>query len=161
MEVIIEGLGLCLALYLLCLSGIRNGTVNMVHLYGKDVQNRVIELGMTTQEKINNAVKKFKTIGLVTYFGYTAICVFIINGTRGFIPSFLQFTGIFLIMGIFDRIVVDVIWVGYTKAWIIPGTEDLMPYIPLKIHLMKWIVTLVVYPMVALLICFLVSLFLK
>lgn len=37
MAVVIEGLGLCLLLYLLCLSGIRNGAVNMVHLYGKDV----------------------------------------------------------------------------------------------------------------------------
>jgi hypothetical protein len=55
---------------------------------------------MTTQENISNTAKKFKTIGLVTYFGYTAICVFAINGTRGFIPSFLQFASILLIMEI-------------------------------------------------------------
>lgn len=52
MVVIIEGLGLCLVLYLLYMSGIRNDAVNMVHLYGKDVQNRVIELGMTTKKII-------------------------------------------------------------------------------------------------------------
>lgn len=62
---------------------------------------------MTTQENINNTAKKFKTIGLVTYFGYTAICVFAINGTRGFIPSFLQFASILLIMEIYDIVFFD------------------------------------------------------
>ena len=36
---------------------------------------------------------------------------------------------ILLIMGLFDRLYIDWHWVGRTKAWIIPGTEDLMPCI--------------------------------
>ena len=86
------------------------------------------------------------------------LCVFIINGARGFQQSFLQFVIILWIMGIFDRIGVDLIWVGHTKAWIIPGTEDLMPYIPVKIHVMKWLVTIFLYPAIAALICWLMSL---
>ena len=56
-------------------------------------------------------------------------------------------------MGVFDRICIDGIWVGYTKAWIIPGTEDLMPYIPVKGHVKKWLVTLIFYPAVGALVC--------
>lgn len=56
---------------------------------------------------------------------------------------------ILAIEGLFDRIVIDGLWVGCTKAWIIPGTEDLMPYIPAKVHLRKWIGMLVLYPAVA------------
>lgn len=37
---------------------------------------------------------------------------------------------ILLIMGVFDRLYIDWHWVGRTKAWIIPGTEDLMPCRP-------------------------------
>ena len=33
----------------------------------------------------------------------------------------------------------DGFWVGHTKAWIIPGTEDLMPYITAKDKLKKWL----------------------
>lgn len=161
MAVIIEGLLLSVILYLICLWGIRNGAVHMVFLYEEEVQKRAVELGLITQEKIRSAAKRFKISGLLFYFGYTVICVFVINGARGFNESFLQFVGILLIMGIFDRIVIDIIWVGHTKAWIIPGTEDLMPYIPWKCHLKKWGMTLIAYPVMAAVICFLLSIFFK
>ena len=48
---------------------------------------------------------------------------------------------IWLIMGVLDRLYIDWYWVGRTKAWIIPGTEDLMPCIPAKVHLLKWVYT--------------------
>ena len=160
MNVVIEGIILSICLYLICAWGIRNGAVNMVHLYEMDVQERAIELGMTTREKINASAKRFKIIGLIFYFAYTILCVFVINGARGFWSSFGQFVGILWIMGIFDRIGIDLIWVGHTKAWIIPGTEDLMPYIPLKIHLMKWAVTLILYPIIGALICWIATIIL-
>ena len=37
---------------------------------------------------------------------------------------------ILLIVGVFDLLYIDWYWVGRTKAWIIPGTEDLMPCMP-------------------------------
>lgn len=91
--------------------------------------------------------------GLLFYFGYSIICVYVINGAREFLSAFMQFLGILLIMGVFDRIVVDTLWVGHTKAWIVLQTEDLMPYIPLKVHLKKWLLTLVFYPIIAAIIC--------
>lgn len=33
----------------------------------------------------------------------------------------------------------DGLWVGHTGAWIIPGTEDLRPYITAKDKCKKWI----------------------
>ena len=52
-----------------------------------------------------------------------------INGARGFWNGFWQMLVILMISGLFDRIFIDWWWVGHTKAWIIPGTEDLRPYI--------------------------------
>lgn len=40
---------------------------------------------------------------------------------------------VFMIGNVFDRLFIDEFWVGHTKAWFIPGTEDLMPYIPVKV----------------------------
>jgi hypothetical protein len=35
--------------------------------------------------------------------------------------------------------VIDAYWVGHTKAWVIPGTEDMQPYINRKDKLGKWL----------------------
>ena len=43
------------------------------------------------------------------------------------------------VMNLIDRIFVDGLWVGHTKAWTIPGTEDLKPYIPMEAKRRKWL----------------------
>ncbi|MCM1334779.1 MAG: hypothetical protein NC084_06620 [Bacteroides sp.] len=159
--VIAEGLILCLLLWLMCRIGIRNGAVGMVHFYEKDVQKRAVELGLTTEERIKRRSAVFSTVGLILYFGYIMIAVYWINGARGFIQGFLQSLIIIMIMGVFDKFVIETLWVGHAKAWIIPGTEDLRPYIPLKTHIKKWIVTLIVYPISVAVIAWIMSLILK
>ena len=42
-------------------------------------------------------------------------------------------------MNLIDRFLIDEYWVGHSKAWIIPGTEDLRPYITGKDRKKKWI----------------------
>ena len=42
-------------------------------------------------------------------------------------------------MNLIDRFLIDDFWVGRTKAWVIPGTEDLMPYIPAEVKRRKWL----------------------
>ena len=94
MKVIIEGIILSVCLYLSCAWGIRNGAVHMVFLYDKAVQDRAVKLGLTTEADIKKGGKRFKLGGLLFYFGYTMICVFVINGARGFEQSFLQLVAI-------------------------------------------------------------------
>ena len=52
MLLIVEGIVMCFALLIVCVVGIANGPVGLVLLYEKDVQQRVVELGLTTKEKI-------------------------------------------------------------------------------------------------------------
>ena len=52
--------------------------------------------------------------------------------------------GIGLILGgaignLIDRLLIDGYWVGRTKAWTIPGTEDLKPYITPLDAKRKWL----------------------
>lgn len=51
--------------------------------------------------------------------------------------------------GLFDRFFIDTYWVGHTRAWTIPGTEDLKPYIPRKTLIVKWAVVIVGNPLIA------------
>ena len=139
LKLILEGLGLGFLLYLICAIGIRNGAVGMVHLYGQKVQERVIELGLTTAEAIRKRSIWFRSLCLPGYLAYVLICVYVINGARGFWQSFWQSFVILSIMNLIDRFLIDEYWVGHTKAWIIPGTEDLRPYITAKDKKKKWI----------------------
>ena len=138
-KLILEGLGLGFLLYLICAIGIRNGAVGMVHLYDQKVQERVVELGLTTAEEIRKRGVCFRSLCLPGYLIYVLICVYVINGTRGFIEGFWQSFLILSIMNLIDRFLVDDYWVGHTRAWIIPGTEDLRPYITAKDKKKKWI----------------------
>ena len=70
---------------------------------------------------------------------YVLVCVYAINGARGFLPGFWQAFVILSIMNLIDRFLIDDYWVGHTNAWIIPGTEDLRPYITIADKKWKWI----------------------
>ncbi len=159
MLILIEGLAMCFLLLLVCVVGIANGPVGLVVLYEQDVQDRAVELGLTTKAKI----KKSFIISCITMFlpVFTLVpfMVYYINGAEGFLDGFWQMTAILLIQGLFDRFFIDWYWVGKTKAWIIPGTEDLRPYIPTKVKIGKWLGTLIMFPALAALMAWVISLF--
>ena len=149
MLIVMEGIVMCFVLLMVCVIGTANGPVGLVVFYEDDVQQRVVELGLTTRAKIK------KTLGITFIALYapvlilTPLMVYGINGAEGFWEAFWQMSAILWIMGIFDRFFIDWYWVERTKAWIIPGTEDLMPYIPVKTKIGKWIATLLIHPLIA------------
>ena len=136
---IIEGIGLGGLLVLVCAVGIRKGAVWMLHLYEPAVQERCISMGLTTREKINHNRMLFKVVCLPIYIVYILVCVYVINGARGFVAGFWQMLVMLLVLNLIDRFFIDEYWVGHTKAWTIPGTEDLKPYIPVEAKRKKWL----------------------
>ena len=66
------------------------------------------------------------------------VCVYGLNGARGFLAGFWQLLVILSVMNLMDRFLVDDWWVGHTPAWTIPGTEDLKPYINGRDKCVKW-----------------------
>ena len=139
LQTILEGLGLGVLLVLVCAVGIRKGAVGMVHLYDQKVQERCMALGLTTKEKIKRNALRFKAICLPVYLAYVLLCVYAVNGAHTFWTGFWQSFVILSVMNLIDRFGIDDYWVGHTKAWIIPGTEDLMPYISKADKQKKWL----------------------
>ena len=155
---ILEGIVMCFVLLITFVISISNGAVGGVALYENDVQERVVELGYTTKKKIK---KSFVIMSLAMYiplFTLVPFMVYYINGAHTFYDGFIQMTIIMWIMGIFDRLFIDWYWVGHTKAWNIPNTEDLKPYIPKKPLLVKWTFTIVGFPIIAAMIAGIVNL---
>ena len=139
LKVILEGIGLGLLLIAVCAVGIRNGAVGMVHLYSAQVQDRCVKQGLTTQKKIKRNAIIFKAVFIPGYIAYVLICVYLVNRAQGFIAGFWQMFAVLSVMNLIDRFFVDDFWVGHTRAWTIPGTEDLKPYITSKDKCRKWI----------------------
>ena len=149
MLLIVEGIVMCFVLLIICVIGIANGPIGLVVFYEQEVRDRVVELGLTTENRI-------KTTSIITVIALfvpmlvlVPLMIYGINGASGFCLGFLQMLVIYMISGLFDRIFIDWWWVGHTKAWIIPGTEDLMPYIYGKTLVRKWLGTLVGFPIFA------------
>lgn len=138
LQTVLQGLGLGALLILVCAVGIRRGAIGMVHLYSPEVQNRCVELGLTTHEKIRKNALLFKALCIPGYIAYVLVFVYAVNGATGFLAGFWQILLILSVMNLIDRFLVDDFWVGHTKAWTIPGTEDLKPYITAKDKCKKW-----------------------
>lgn len=149
MLILVESLAMCFILLMICVIGIANGPVGSVYFYEPEVQEKVVELGLTTREKIKKGYAIAGVCLFVPILFFVPAMVYFINGARGFLDIFIQITIILMVVGLFDRLFIDWYWVGKTKAWLIPETEDLMPYIPKKTFVKKWIGTVVGYPLIA------------
>jgi hypothetical protein len=147
MIVLFEGIVMCFVLLLVCVVGIANdGPVGLVTFYEKDVQRRVVELGLVSEEQIRRQTIAAGMAVLLPMMVLVPLMVFGVNGAQGFWSSFRQMTVISLIAGLFDRLFIDWWWVEHTNAWVIPGTEDLRPYIHKRTLVNKWVGTLIAFP---------------
>ena len=138
-KLVLEGIVMGGLLMLVCAFGIRKGAVGMLHLYHADVQERCVELGLITHEQIKRNAALFKVCCIPCYISYLLICVYAVNGARGFLSGFVQMFVILFILNLIDRFLIDEWWVGHTLAWTIPGTEDLRPYINGHDKRVKWL----------------------
>ena len=160
-RIIIEGLLLGALLVAFCAVGIRKGAVNMVFLYHPEVQERCIENGLITREQISKNMRLFKGLGIPVYFVFVLVSVYAVNGAHGFRSGFWQCFAILSIVNLIDRLGIDAFWVGHTKAWIIPGTEDMQPYIDRKDKLGKWLVGTVGFAVLSAILSGMMALILK
>ncbi len=149
MLIILEGLVLAFWLVLICVVCMAKGPAAMVAFYEKNVQERVVELGLATEEQVKKESLTAVLAMLIPVLFIVPAVVYLYNGVNGFLSGFLQLTAIYLIAGLFDRIFIDEWWVCRTKAWIIPGTEDLMPYIPARVKIKKWVGTVIGFTVLA------------
>ena len=161
MLVILEGIVMCFILLIICVVGIANGPVGLVTFFEQDVKDRVVELKLTTKEKIKKQTIISSILLFVPIIFLVPYMVYGINGVTEFKDGFIQMTIILLIMGLFDRLFIDWYWVGHTKTWEIKGTEDLKPYIPKKTLFKKWFGTIVTYPLYSLLIAWIMTFIIK
>lgn len=106
-------------------------------------------------------MRLFKGLGIPVYFVFVLVSVYAVNGAHGFRSGFWQCFAILSIVNLIDRLGIDAYWVGHTKAWIIPGTEDMQPYIDRKDKLGKWLVGIIGFAVLSAILSGVMALILK
>ena len=130
-----------LVLYCLLFTGmvryaVRGGSVEGLYFYPKTVQERAIEIGLTTQEEIKKKRKIFMTEFYIVMLVALVLIIGLWNHVTDFKTAYLQALLFLEVMNIYDGIVIDKIWVGYSKFWKIPGCEDI-PYVQSWLQVLK------------------------
>jgi len=118
----------CMLFTLMVRYAVRGGAIDGLYFYPKAVQERAIEIGLTTQETIKKKRKIFMTEFYIVMLTALVLIIGLWNHVADFKTAYLQALLFLEVMNIYDGIVIDKIWVGYSKFWLIPGCEDI-PYV--------------------------------
>ena len=159
MIILVEGLFMGALLMAYLAVGIRNRPFKMAFVYHEDVKERCFEKGYITREELAKSSRRFYIFTLF-FMILAAILVYGVNGARHS-SGFYQLFFILSVVNLVDRILIDEVWVGHTKAWEIPGCEDLKPYINGKDRAIKWLFGTVGFFLISLLISVLMNLILR
>ncbi len=102
-----------------------NDPVRGIFFYPKEVQRRIFELGLTTKEEAKRRKVIFFTILVIGIAVLPVIFIGVWSNISDFKTAFIQAVIFLEAMNLYDGIVVDEIWVRFSKFWIIKGAEDI------------------------------------
>ena len=126
----------CLIFTLMVRYAVRGGAGDGLYFYPKAVRERAIEIGLTTREAIKKKRKVFMTEFYIVMLVALVLIIGLWNHVSDFKTAYLQALLFLEVMNIYDGIVIDKIWVGYSKFWILPGCEDI-PYVQTWLQVLK------------------------
>lgn len=115
----------CALFTLMVKIGVGNNALNGLYFYPKPVQKIVYELGLTDRETVAKKRKGF----MIAFFAVMAAALILIirfwNGIHSFWAAYLQALLFLEVMNWYDGIVIDRLWAGHSRFWVIPGTEEI------------------------------------
>lgn len=115
----------CLLFTALVKFAVRGGAIDGLYFYPKPVQERAIAIGLTDRETMDRKRKQFMIPFVLTMLVALLLIIGVWNGVRDYKTAYLQVLLFLEVMNWYDGIVIDRWWVGHSRFWILPGTEDL------------------------------------
>ena len=136
MIIVIQLILYCLLFTAMVALAVRGGAIDGLYFYPKTVQERAFEIGLTTKESMVKKRKVFMTAFYIVMLTALVLIIALWNGVTDFWTAYLQALLFLEVMNWYDGIVIDKIWVGYSKFWILPGCEDI-PYVQTWSQMLK------------------------
>ena len=115
----------CLLFTAMVRYAVRDGAINGLYFYPKAVQERAYEIGLTDRETVKKQRKRFMTLFYIVMLSALVLIIAVWNRVIDFKNAYLQALLFLEVMNIYDGVVIDKLWVGHSKFWILKGTEDI------------------------------------
>lgn len=115
---------------------VRGGAIDGLYFYPKAVQDRAIEIGLTDRPTMDRKRKRFMTLFYIVMLAALILIIALWNRVRDFATAYLQALLFLEVMNIYDGIVIDKLWVGHSRFWLLPGCEGL-PYVQTWAQVLK------------------------
>ncbi len=118
----------CLLFVLLVKGAAKNSGLNCLYFYPEAYIDEAVKRGLADKEVTMKKAKRFMIpfciIMLVGLIGMIAVW----NHVTDFKTAYIQSAILLIVMNWFDGIIIDRLWVGHGKIWVIEGMEGI-PYV--------------------------------
>ena len=115
----------CALFTLMVKIAVGNNALNGLYFYPKPVQEKAYELGLTDRETVAKKRKLFMTAFFAVMATALILIIRVWNGIQSFWTAYLHALIFLEVMNWYDGIVIDRLWVGHSRFWVIPGTEEI------------------------------------
>ena len=126
----------CALFTLMVKLAVGGSALNGLYFYPMPVQEKVYALGLTVRETVARKRKLFMIPFFLVMLSALVLIIGLWNGVRRFWPAYWQALLFLEVMNWYDGIVIDRLWVGHSRFWIIPGTEEI-PFVQTWPQVMK------------------------
>ena len=125
MIIVLQLILFCALFTLMVKIGVGSSALNGLYFYPEPVQEKVYELGLTDRETVARKRKRFMIAFFAVMVAALVLIIRVWNGIQDFEPAYLQALIFLEVMNWYDGIVIDRLWVGHSRFWVIPGTEEI------------------------------------
>ena len=115
----------CALFTLMVKLAVGGSALNGLYFYPKAVQEKAFELGLTERKTVARKKKRFMIPFFLVMLSALVLIIGLWNGVRSFWPAYWQALLFLEVMNWYDGLVIDRLWVGHSRFWMIPGTEEI------------------------------------
>ena len=150
MLILVQLVYYCLLYILLVKCAVRDDGRNCLYFYPKEYIEEAERRGIADKKTTMKKGKRFMILFCIAIFVALILIISVWNRVTDFQTAYMQAALFLVVVNWFDAIVIDRLWVGHSKIWIIRGMEGI-PYVkPWKNILIKRSLATVMYLVLAL-----------
>ena len=118
----------CLLFILLVKCAARNSGLNCLYFYPKEYIEEADKRGIADKDATMKKGTRFMVPFCIIIFVVLILIISLWNHVTDFKTAYLQLVLFLVVMNWFDGIILDWLWVGHSKLWVIEGMEG-VPYV--------------------------------
>ena len=125
MKLVLQLIFYCTLFTLMVKLAVGNNALNGLYFYPAPVRERVYALGLTDRGTVARKRKRFMIPFFLVMLAALLLILTVWNRISDFWSAYGQALLFLEVMNWYDGVVIDRLWVGHSRFWVIPGTEDL------------------------------------